>query len=751
MFTVRKVVSVTIVFIPVILQVLWQITNNELPLADGGSIFATSYMTFLKFKEGVIQGLHFTFHSGGRPVLFSVFATPFVPLFHVSPILPTATFVVLVQIATCLIYFFAFSYKLDYLKSALLTCIITTSPFVFSIHTQFMPEIVWHMWFASFLYFILRSNDFQNLFNCTASGMALALTILARPIESVVLLAPALAVYFFYLFRNKKIVLCQFAINCFVLFVSVFGCSLVSWYGLNIYIGFLFVAFTSILFILVAKYFNINKRHSAVSRRIERKDVAMSTFPLRNFFLFLSLVLSVWMIFYAMNILFWAYDNSFGGGAQTNDQINLSRNILLILNDVTNVYGYALTVCLAFSAILAFAINYNSNQGLKNESWTCYWLFALLLSVFPMLVAYSVTGTSDSRRIFLGMIFFFFSTSYYVAYTRFNSKILSSAIWTILVLLFAIQTVAVFAVASGRASLAGTKTYLEKYYGSFGIREPRTYIGRDSDVIKAINSLGVKNAKIAVFSLGMFTDKVLYQAESLRYFALEMAPTLQFGTLWGYTKYEPYLAVVGRLHKQKFNYVLLEDLDNPIADPVTRDRLQSHTFFITDVLDMIRTQGANALPGLAIVKEFDLDGRKQYLFRVYDVLEPTITASSQCQDYSPKGLLDAEQPGWHSQRTPTYPQTVTVQFKMGISFSTVSFLPQEGNADRAPKSVALYKSDDGTCWQQIGASGDVRASTSGDWHVVNVERCSDVKHVRIVILSNCGNKDWLTLRGLRFE
>jgi hypothetical protein len=63
-------------------------------------------------------------------------------------------------------------------------------------------------------------------------------------------------------------------------------------------------------------------------------------------------------------------------------------------------------------------------------------------------------------------------------------------------------------------------------------------------------------------------------------------------------KYEPYLAVVGRLHKQKFDYVLLEDLDNPIADPVTRDRLQSHTFFITDVLDMIRPKGPMLSLGL---------------------------------------------------------------------------------------------------------------------------------------------------------
>jgi sucrose-6-phosphate hydrolase SacC (GH32 family) len=80
---------------------------------------------------------------------------------------------------------------------------------------------------------------------------------------------------------------------------------------------------------------------------------------------------------------------------------------------------------------------------------------------------------------------------------------------------------------------------------------------------------------------------------------------------------------------------------------------------------------------------------------------------------------------------------------MGISFSTVSFLPQDGNADRAPKSVVLYTSADGNSWQQIGAFGDVCASNSGDWHVVNVERCSDVKFIRVVILSNCGNKDWL--------
>jgi hypothetical protein len=164
-------------------------------------------------------------------------------------------------------------------------------------------------------------------------------------------------------------------------------------------------------------------------------------------------------MFYARHILFWAYDNSFGKGAQTNDQVNLSRNILLILNDVTSVYGYALPVCLVFFAILAFAINYNSNQRLKNESWTYYWLSALLLSVFQCLLHIRSQAQAIVGVFLLEWYFSFLVLCTMSPNTRFSSKFLSSAIWTILVLLFAIQTVAVFAVASGRASLVGTKTY----------------------------------------------------------------------------------------------------------------------------------------------------------------------------------------------------------------------------------------------------------------------------------------------------
>src|SRR5579871_5898549 len=66
--------------IPLILQVIWQFTNNELPIADGGDHYRVAYLIYLAFTHGMKHGIHFTLHTGGKPILFSFFVSPFVYL-----------------------------------------------------------------------------------------------------------------------------------------------------------------------------------------------------------------------------------------------------------------------------------------------------------------------------------------------------------------------------------------------------------------------------------------------------------------------------------------------------------------------------------------------------------------------------------------------------------------------------------------------------------------------------------------------
>ena len=81
------VIALSIALIPVLLQILWQAANRELPVGDGGGHFTAAYLIYLNFSESFAQGMHFFFHSGGKPILFSVFAAPFVSLSEIDQLL----------------------------------------------------------------------------------------------------------------------------------------------------------------------------------------------------------------------------------------------------------------------------------------------------------------------------------------------------------------------------------------------------------------------------------------------------------------------------------------------------------------------------------------------------------------------------------------------------------------------------------------------------------------------------------------
>jgi hypothetical protein len=127
-----------------------------------------------------------------------------------------------------------------------------------------------------------------------------------------------------------------------------------------------------------------------------------------------------------------------------------------------------------------------------------------------------------------------------------------------------------------------------------------------------------------------------------------------------------------------------------------------------------------------------------------------ISASSTLQDFGPGGVLSANQPGWHSQKPPKFPEWVQLDFNQKQSFTKLSLLPQDGFPDRGPKRLQIQVSDDGKTWTTAGtidnACGEVNR-----WKSLDVGKTVDTTHVRLLIESNCGSQELLTFRGLRFE
>lgn len=745
----RKFLVIGVLLIPVSMQVVWQFINNGLPIADGGDHFRISYLIYLAFKEGIVHGIHFSLHTGGKPILFSVFAAPFVFLAKYDTLLPIRLFLIVICALTTFAYYWLFTARMKPLISSLLTAVIMTIPYVFSRSSQFMPEVVWHLWFVLFLGALVRSRDLTDKKMAIMSGLFLSLTILARSAESIILLAPPLTLYLYYLHvEYVKCSMSRMILSIIVVSLSVIACILCGFEQIPTLVGYLTILMSaSILFLVFRRSSSSSFNRSLIKPGLS--DFANSNPSIELFFLPIAIICSIWLLYNASDIYYWAYDNSFGQGAKTNDQVNLSKSTILIFFDIVRFYGPISIITIAFLACISLLFERRADSAIKNK-YFYYVIAAVVLMLMPMLVAYSLTGTSDMRRILLGMIFLIVVMCFIGFDNDRLPRYLSNVIVSITISLCCVQLVLLASVISGNKQLLIVYKRLNTVIGPFNYPTPSPQGSEDVNVILEIKSLGISNTKIAVFSLGMFSDHVLFQAESLRYVTLAVDPSLQFGTCWAYANYDSYENVIERLQDNDFKYVLLEDLDNPIKDPSLRKRLQSHTFFVHDLLKRIKKNGENHLPNLALIKKFMIEGRTIYLFKIYSSYNAVVTASTKFQ-YGPEGLFERRSPGWHSAYHPVYPQTVTVDFQKSLSFHSLGLLPQDGNVSRAPSKIQVQISHNGgKSWETVANSVVSCASKATNrWRNIVLDRPVKTRFMRVNILANCGATDLLTLRGLK--
>ena len=128
-----------------------------------------------------------------------------------------------------------------------------------------------------------------------------------------------------------------------------------------------------------------------------------------------------------------------------------------------------------------------------------------------------------------------------------------------------------------------------------------------------------------------------------------------------------------------------------------------------------------------------------------------LTASSQHDKFGPEGLVTATQPGWHSAYPPKYPESLTVDFLSPREIKSLGLLPQDGQAARAPKALRIEISSDGNSWKPVAESDNACPRKTPDgWSNIVFPKPAIGRYVKLTILSNCGDKELLTLRGLRF-
>ena len=128
-----------------------------------------------------------------------------------------------------------------------------------------------------------------------------------------------------------------------------------------------------------------------------------------------------------------------------------------------------------------------------------------------------------------------------------------------------------------------------------------------------------------------------------------------------------------------------------------------------------------------------------------------ISASSVHQSNTANGLLEAKEPGWHAKSPPTYPEILTFKFPEVQRISQIGLLPQDGQFIRGPKKINVEISEAGAIWKEIYKIENACNGPTDIWRDHSLGQTVNTKYIRFTILSNCGNPDFLTLRGVRFK
>jgi len=129
-----------------------------------------------------------------------------------------------------------------------------------------------------------------------------------------------------------------------------------------------------------------------------------------------------------------------------------------------------------------------------------------------------------------------------------------------------------------------------------------------------------------------------------------------------------------------------------------------------------------------------------------------LTASSRSADLGPQGLFSAAPPGWHSQQPPRFPESITVDFGVSKQISFLGMLQQDGHPLRAPKAVRVEISNDGITWLAVAGSDNACTPNMSDgWFNVGLLKPSAGRYLKVIIFSNCGDTQLVTLRGIRAD
>jgi hypothetical protein len=579
--------AIILTLAPVFFAVVWHINNHGWPNDDAANYMETAYQQYRAFQDGsLLDGLDAVYHiRGWRPILFPVLATPFLWLFRGDVLAATGATLVLCFLV-CQIYVYAIARRyLDPLRASFVAAFLGSCPAIAFQSTVFFAEMAWLAFFAGFVFHLLESEDFRKPLQATVAGILLACAALVRPAETLAIaVVPLISMIAMALARRAFLVKSAARIMGFVLLSA---CLLVA------------SAFAKQVDYRVVLALGIIIAASQLLLMKADQEKEPGTAGLNLFAVSFMAINLLWWADSMPKLCSWIYLTSFGTMAQVTDVAVSRDGFFTILKQIFSQYLFPQGFLVALICLVLLLPNQSRDSStLKRLGVLAMITLGLLL---PMCIMYAATGTSDSRRVFVGMSFLLMLLSILSLQNGPLRRVRDIGIASIV----AVQLAGFLWTARGESPPFGNSVFIRS-----GVQTPRQKADQNEALISRLLELGVpRNSKVAVYTMALFQARErIYEPAALQLAARTTGSNL---TIVYYWDVGDYAAVIERLREDRTQFLLIDKY----RDPENPSKHQPSMQFATVLIE--KMVGTNADPqGLRRIATFKLGDREQVLFEV---------------------------------------------------------------------------------------------------------------------------------------
>jgi hypothetical protein len=580
----RSPIAIALLLIPIILVLLWHLSNHALPSDDPANHAEVSLRIAKQFNQhGLLSGMYALLNARGwRPIVFPPLAVPFLLLTDNDVVAAcAATLLLIYATLTLYLYRLARLWSHDPLIAAATTVAVLSMPVIATYSLIFFAELAWLLFSVACLYHLLRSGPFRELAHAAAAGFFGGLMLAVRPVESVVVLTvlltflvvPAIQSKVLAL-RSTLIVLGLFSIPAALLLFSAWVKGIARW---EIWLACLVVVALGVF----------------LAGRYGPSFVA--------FFGALTSVSCIWWAGFMPALLNWAQGSrAYNSTAQVSDMRSLGQIAQTLIRQARD-YGEVqltalagLAIYLIVSAILRARRNKgttDSRAAITTPVWPVLYASSILLVLFAAL--YSIGG-SDRRRTLVALTLLGASV---MAIAGSRSRVALAAIFC----LIGVQ-IMVFG-----GAIASTPVWAAR--NGFGIPIPHRGPDGNIEMARALARYVSPGSALTVYTLALFrADARIYEPNALRLACLQLNCGFDIGYFWDAGAYDD---VVARLRQANYKYMLLDSFPD-FAPSATHE---PYVHFAVELLRRMQAGGTDT-PGLEVIARFQIGGREQTLFRI---------------------------------------------------------------------------------------------------------------------------------------